>query len=150
MSKEAQADLILKLYDLRREETMRKAREWYFRDFNPESFADFRAALFGEHTGHLRMVMSYWDMAAALVNHGAIDLALFTDTNGEHLSVFSKVEPFVGEMRAAFGAQFMASLEKLVDATPDGRKRVAELRERMKRIRADLASQQGKAAQQGR
>src|SRR5437763_13249590 len=49
MSKEAQAELILKLYDLRREETMRKARDWYFREFNPESFSDIKAALFGEH-----------------------------------------------------------------------------------------------------
>jgi len=44
--------------------------------------------MFSEHSGHLRMVMTYWDMAAALVNHGAIELELFDDTNGEHLSVF--------------------------------------------------------------
>ncbi len=146
MSKHAEADLLLKLYDLRREETMRKARDWYFRDFSPESLADVNAALFGEHSGHLRMVMSYWDMAAAMVNHGAISVDFFTDTNGEHISVFSKLEKLIPEVRSAYGPQFMASLEKLIDATPDGRARCAQMRERMKAIRAQLAGQQTQAA----
>ena len=95
-SKQAEAGLILKLYDLRREETMRKARDWFFREFNPESADDIDKVMFGEHSGHFRIVMTYWDMAAALVNHGAIDLALFNDTNGEQFSVFAKLEPFLG------------------------------------------------------
>jgi len=146
MSKHEEADLILKLYDLRRESTMRIARDYYFRDFNPESMADISKALMGEHSGHLRMVVSYWDMAASLVNHGAIDLTLFNETNGEHFGVFMKLEPFLGEIRAAFGPQFVANLEKLVDATPDGRKRVAEIRERMKRMAATSQSQTQTAA----
>ena len=139
MSKQEEAGLILNLYNLRREETMRKARDWFFRDFNPQSFADFNAAMFGEHSAHLRMVVSYWDMAAALVNNGAISLELFSDSNGEHIGVFSKVEPLLGEIRAAYGPQFATSFEKLIDATPDGRKRVAETRERMKAIQAQMA-----------
>jgi hypothetical protein len=83
-----EARLILKLYDLRRERTMREARDWYFREFNPQSFADFQAALFSEHDGYLRMVITYWDMAAALVNNGAINLDLFCDSNTEHVGVF--------------------------------------------------------------
>lgn len=126
---------------------MRKARDWYFRDFNPQSIADFNTALFGDHSGHLRMVVSYWDMAAALVNCGAISLELFNDTNGEHIGVFSKIEPLLGEIRAAYGPQFARNLEKLIDATPDGRKQAATARERMKAIRAELASKQ-KAAHQ--
>jgi hypothetical protein len=142
MSKHAEGDLILKLYDLRREETMRKARDWFFRDFHPESVADFNAALFGEHSGHMRMVMSYWDMAAALVNHGAISMELFNDTNGEHIGVFAKIEPLLTEIRASFGPQFFGSLEKLVDATPNGREKVAQMRERIKAIRSQIASSQ--------
>jgi hypothetical protein len=148
MSKQEEAGLILKLYDLRREETMRKARDWYFREFNPQSFADFNSAMFGEHSGHLRMVVTYWDMAAALVNNGAIGMEIFNDSNGEQLGVFSKIEPLLGEIRAAYGPQFAVSLEKLIDATPDGRKRSAESRERMKAIRSQLASQ-SKTARQG-
>jgi hypothetical protein len=139
MSIQDEAGLILKLYDLRREETMRKAREWYFRDFNPESLGDFMSAMMGEHSGHLRMVVSYWDMAAVLVNRGAISLDLFSDANGEHIGVFAKVEPVLGEVRAAFGPGFASNLEKLIDATPDGRKRSAGAREQMKAIRAQMA-----------
>jgi len=150
MSKQEEAALILRLYELRRELVMREARNWYWREFNPESFADFTATLFGEHTGHLRMVISYWDMAAALVNTGAISLELFNESNGEHIGVFSKIEPFIGDMRAKFGAQFAANFEKLIDATPDGRKRVAQSREMMKAIRAQMAQtaprQQAKTA----
>jgi hypothetical protein len=149
MSKHEEADLILKLYELRREETMRKARDWYFREFNPESPADVDQVMFSEHSGHLRMVLTYWDMAAALVNHGAISIELFNDTNGEHLSVFSKLEPLLDKMRAAYGPQLLANLEKLIDATPDGRQRVAGIRERMKGIRAQLAAKQARAAEQG-
>jgi hypothetical protein len=148
MSKHEEAELILKLYDLRREPTMRTARDWYFREFNPESMADVNNALFSEHSGHLRMVMTYWDMAAALVNHGAISMELFNDTNGEHISVFSKLEPVLGEMRAVFGPQMLANLEKLIDATPGGRERLATFRERMKAIRAEIAARQSAAGGQ--
>lgn len=146
MSKQEEAGLILKLYELRREETIRKARDWYFRDFNPQSVADFTAAMMGDQSAYLRMVISYWDMAAGLVNNGAISLQLFNETNGEHLGTFAKIEPLLGEIRAAIGPQFAANLEKLVDATPDGRKRIAEIRERMKDIRAQIAARQAKAA----
>ena len=147
--KQEEAGLVLKLYELRREDTMRKARDWYFREFHPESIADFTEAMFGEHSGHLRMVVSYWDMAAALVNDGAIRLDLFTSTNGEHVGVFSKIEPLLGEIRSAHAPQFAVNLEKLIDATPDGRTRAAKARERMKAIRDQMAAKQAKTAQQG-
>jgi len=120
---------------------MRTARDWYFRDFNPESFEDITKALFSEHSGHLRMVWSYWDMAAALVNHGAISLDLFNDTNGEYIVVFTKMEPFVAELRASAGPNYLVNLERLIDAMPDGRQRVAAMRERIKGMRARLAAQ---------
>jgi len=148
MSKQEEAALILKLYELRREETMRKARDWYFRDFNPQSLADFQAALFGAQSGYLRMVITYWDMAAALVHNGAIPLELFTDSNAEFIGVFAKVEPLLSEIRGVIGARFALSLEKLIDAIPDGRQRVATTREQMKAIRAQLAQQQAKSAAQ--
>ncbi|MFL6414112.1 MAG: hypothetical protein ACJ74Y_00360 [Bryobacteraceae bacterium] len=142
MSKHAEAELILRLYELRRDETMRKARDWFFLEFNPDSVADFNRSMFSEHSGHLRMVMSYWDMAAALVNHGAISPELFNDTNGEHLSVFAKLEPILPEIRASIGSQFLGSLEKLVDATPNGRERLLAIRQRTKSIRSQLANRQ--------
>jgi hypothetical protein len=145
MSKHDEADLILKLYELRREETMRKARDWYFREFNPQSLSEFTEAMMSEHSGHLRMVVTYWDMAAALVNSGAISLDLFASTNGEHLGVFAKIEPLLGEIRSVFTPQFAANLEKLIDALPDGRKQIAATRERMKAIREQYVARQAKA-----
>ena len=146
MSKQDEAGLILKLYELRRDETMRKARNWYFREFFPQSLADFNNALYGEQSNYLRMVITYWDMAAALVNNGAISIEMFNDSNGEHIGVFAKIEPLLGEIRAAYGPNYAVSFEKLIDATPDGRKRVAASRELMKSIRARLAQQQAKSA----
>lgn len=125
---------------------MRTARDWYFLEFNPESVDDFNKALFSEHSGHVRMVATYWDMAAALVNHGAISMELFNETNGEHISVFSKVEPFLEELRASMSPQFLVNLEKLVDATPNGRQRTAAARERVKAIRAQVQVRRDKAA----
>jgi len=145
MSIQDEAALILKLYELRREETLRIARDWCFREFNPESMADFTAAVMDEHSGHLRMVVTYWDMAAALVNRGAISIELFNEANGgEHIAVFSKIESLLGEIRAVYAPNFAANLEKLIDATPNGRERVAGARERIKGLRAALAA---KAAQ---
>ena len=145
MSKQEEAGLILKLYELRREETMRKARDWFFRDFNPQSIGEFHGAMFSANSGYLRMVVTYWDMAAALVNDGAIPRELFNNTNSEHFFVFSKIELLLGEIRASAGPQFGVQLEKLIDATPDGRKRVAATRERIKAVRATLAQQQAQA-----
>jgi len=139
MSKHEEADLILKLYDLRREATLRKAREWYFMHFNPESMADVQTALFSEQSGYLRMVWTYWDMAAALVNHGAISMDLFSDTNNEHIGVFSKMELLLNEARAAIGPKLLMNLEKLIDAMPDGRQFSQAMRERMKQVRATIA-----------
>jgi hypothetical protein len=144
MSIQEEAGLILQLYELRREETMRKARDWYFREFNPESIGDFMTAMTGEHTGHLRMVVSYWDMAAALVNRGAIGLELFNDANGEQIGVFAKIEPILKDIRSTMAPQFASNLEKLIDATPDGRKRVASTREMMTAMRARLAASAAK------
>jgi len=87
-------------------------------------------------------------MAAALVNNGAISLEMFDDSNGEHIGVFAKIEPLLGEIRAMYSPKFAANFEKLIDATPDGRKRVGAAREQMKAIRARLAAQNAMAAQQ--
>jgi hypothetical protein len=140
-----EAALILKLYDLRREATMRTARDWYAREFHPESMADIETALMGSHSGHLRMVATYWDMAAALVNNGAIGQTLFNEANGEHFLVFGKLEPFLKDIRGAIGPYFGVNLEKLIDATPGGRERAAAARERMKALRARMLATQTKA-----
>jgi len=134
MSKHDDAELILKLYDLRREPVMREARNWIF-SFNPTSIQDVFDALLGEHGGHYRMVISYWDMAAALVNNGAIDETLFNETNGEHIFVYSKIEPVIEDIRAAFGSpDFLRNLETLVKRIPNIDEKLIAMRSRMKKF----------------
>ena len=134
MSKYKDADLILKLYDLRREKTMREARNWFF-TFSPEGPQDFMDVLTGDKSGYYRMVTSYWDMACSLVNNGAIDMDMFSDANGEHLFVYAKLEPFLPALREAMGApQMLAHLEKTVKATPDYEARLAAIRDRMAKL----------------
>ncbi len=146
MSKHEDADLILKLYDLRREATMREARNWLF-TFNPTSVQDIIDVLLGEHSGHYRMVISYWDMAAALVNNGAIDEKLFNETNGEHLFVYSKIGHLIPETRALFGnPEFLLNLETLVKRIPDHEAKITAMRERMKKF-AEMSAERAAKAQ---
>jgi len=145
MSKQADADLILKLYDLRREATMREARNWFF-TFNPTTVNEYMEAMFGDHSGHLRMVISYWDMAASLVNNGAIDEQMFNDANGEHLFVFAKIEPILEEMRKVMNApDVLGHFEKLIRRIPDNKEKLADIRERIKTIQATMTERMAKA-----
>ena len=147
MSKVESADLILKLYDLRREETMRKARNWMF-SFNPESVEDVEKTMMSpEVGGYLRMVLSYWDMAAAFVNHGAIDADLFNETAGEHIGVFAKMEPFIEELRTKWGQpDAFRHLEKVIYDKPGGKEQLVKTREWMKAIREQMAQAQASEA----
>jgi hypothetical protein len=147
MSKKAHrdADLILKLYELRREQTMREARNWFF-FFNPQSPEDFMDVLMSDKSGFYRMVVSYWEMAASFVNHGAIDPEMFNDANGEHFFVFAKVEPFLPMLRETSGnPDFLAHLEKLVKDTPNYEARMTAIRERIQKL---VAVYQERAAAQ--
>ena len=143
-TKQESANLILKLYELRREEKMRKARDWFMR-FSPESGQDVMNAVMNEETSaYFRMVTSYWEMAASLVNNGAIDEKLFNDAGAEHVFVFAKLQPILGEMRQAFDSpQAFANLERLVMNMPDAAERLDKMRERFKlmaRMRGETAS----------
>jgi len=133
MSKQAEADLILKLYDLRREQTMRDARNWFF-SFNPKSIQDFQDVLTSDKSGYYRMVVSYWDMAASLVNNGAIDAQMFNDANGEHVFVYAKVEPFLAELRAQGNPTFLIHLEKLMKQMPNLEERLQFVRNRIQKV----------------
>jgi hypothetical protein len=131
------ATLIIRLYELRREPTMREARNWFARSFNPTSIDEVMQAVSGPNSGYFRMVTSYWDMACAFVLHGAIDEAMFSDANGEQHVVFAKIEPFLAEYRQRMGNPgYLASLEKQVMKTPGANERLQTLRERFRAMAA--------------
>lgn len=123
--------LILKLYELRREEGMRRARKWYFTEFNPQSAAEYVKVLGSGHDGsvNLRMITSYWDMAASFVNNGGIDEKMFLDANGEHIGIFCRVEPFIEEVRQMIGfPDYLKQLETLIRRMPNANERLERMR----------------------
>jgi hypothetical protein len=115
------AQLNLQLFDLRREPVLREARSWFLADFNPESLAELVALLNGERNAAFRMVLGYWDLAASLVTTGAIDAEAFRAAHGEIFGTFSKIQPFLAEMRTVSGEpDFCKHVEAVVLGAPDG------------------------------
>jgi hypothetical protein len=149
MGKQADADLILKLYDLRREPVMREARNWFF-SFNPTTAAEYMEAMMSPQSGYVRMVISYWDMAASLVNNGAIDEQMFNDANGEHLFVFAKIEPILAELRQQWNQpEMLKNYETLVRRIPNNEQILAGIRERIKMIQGMMAERAERAQAAG-
>ena len=129
-TKAESAELVLKLYDLRREKKMRKARDWFVRWF-PTSAEDYMTTVMDPEVGaYLRMVTSYWEMAAALVNQGCIDPEVFDATNGEHYIVFAKVQPILAELRTLNDRPTLFSaLETQINSLPTGPERLRKTQE---------------------
>ena len=146
MSKAESADLIMKLYDLRREKKMRKARNWIFA-FNPKSADEVMQTMMDPEVGpYLRMVTSYWDMAATFVNQGAIDADMFNATAGEHVMVYAKMEPFIAELREKYEMpEAFSNLEKCILAMPGGAERVKKTQEWLKSM-AEMGNQKADEA----
>jgi hypothetical protein len=122
---------ILKLYELRREEGIRRARRWYFTEFTPKGAEDIGTIFGSGHDGsaNYRMITSYWEMAASFVNNGGIDEKMFLDANGEHVAVFSKVEPFIEDVRKLIGLpDYLRQLQILVEKTPNSKARLERMR----------------------
>jgi hypothetical protein len=124
------ASLNLQLFDLRREPVLREARDWFLREFNPESLVELVALVSGERNASFRMVLGYWDMAASLVTTGAIEADAFRAAHGEIFATFSKIHPFLAELRSASGeSEFCKHLEAVVLAAPDAETVLARRRE---------------------
>ncbi len=145
----ADAELILKLYELRRDPELRKARNWSLNDLWPESVDDLLgiARAFGsEPNRYFRMVFSYWDMACALVVHGALSADLFFDCSGEMYPLFAKVQPFIPGFRQAVDApDAFVNMEKLILGSKQTRDRLARVEKalvRWKQLRAQAAKSQ--------
>jgi hypothetical protein len=132
------AHLVLKLYELRREEKLRAAREWFVARFFPRS-AEEIAILYGvagiENT-YFRMVTSYWDMAASFVVRGVLNGDLLIDSGGEMLLVFAKLESFLPEIRGkAVSPTFLSNLERFVESSAYARERLAGAQQTVARLR---------------
>jgi hypothetical protein len=124
------AQLILKLYDLRREAEMRKARHWFTVEFWPRSADDFLKvanAFPSQENAWMRQVGGYWDMAASLVLHGALNEELFLQpgVSGEMFFIFAKIHPFLKEIREKMNnPDAFANIEKIATGSKTARKRL--------------------------
>jgi hypothetical protein len=136
------AQLNLQLYDLRREEVLRQARTWFLSEFNPETFEEFIETVRGERNAWFRMVIGYWDMAASLVINDAIDGDAFRDAHGEIFATFSKIQPFLAELRSTTKEPGICKhMEAVVMAAPQAE---AILKRRREAIRAAAKAQANK------
>jgi hypothetical protein len=136
------ANLILKLYELRREPVMREARNTFMM-FDPRTVEDYMAGMMGPQSAHIRMVASYWEMAASLVVNGAIDAKMFEDSAGEHVLVFGKIEGLLPQLRQMMGSPTMfGNLEQVCLASPG----LEKVRATTERIRGMMAQRSTAAA----
>jgi hypothetical protein len=143
------AELILKLYDIRREPEMRRARNFWL-GFWPESVDDFMKigmALGTQENAWMRQVGGYWELAASLVLHGTLNKEMFLEQSfsGEMFVLYAKVQPFLKELREKMQSPAVfANVEKVIMSSADGMERVKNTQQRMAMIRK--AAQSAKAS----
>src|SRR5208282_218725 len=124
----ADADLILKLYQLRTEATMREARAWMTGQFFPQTVEEFFAVSNGfamKENAWYRQVLSYWEMAAAFVLHGALNAELFVDCNAEPFFLYAKFLPLLPEIRKKMPG-FLFKVGQVVEQSPAAQARVEQ------------------------
>ena len=139
------AQLNLQLFDLRREAVLREARSWFLLEFNPETFEELVAIISGPRNSAFRMVIGYWDMAASMVTTGAIDAHAFRAAHGEIFGTFSKIHPFLSDLRTASGeGDICQHMEKVVLGVPDVEDLLSR---RRKALRAAAKARMGKENQ---
>lgn len=137
----ADAELILKLYDLRREPEMRKARNWWLTTFWPTSADEMlkiASALGTQENNWMRQVGGYWEMAASFATRGILNSEMFLDPSfsGEMYMYFGKVRPYLKEFREKLGnPRVFGNVEKMINGSPEA---TAYLKSTEERIAARL------------
>ncbi len=136
------AQIVMKLYDLRRESEMRNARKW-FAGWWPNSADEILKVIQGggtQENAWFRQVSGYWDMAASFVLRGVLNEELFWDSGGELWFTFSKLQPFLKEVRERTGNKMLYTrIEKIATRTKDGRDRLQMFSKRAEAMRAKAA-----------
>ena len=146
----ADAQLLLQLYDLRREPEMRKARNWWGGEFFPQNADDYLKVLWAmnsQENAWLRQVPSYWGMAAAFVLQGVLNEELFLQPafSGEMFLIFAKIYPFLKELREKINdPHAFSAIEKVVTHTKPGRDRLQMMVKRVETMRQRRAELQKK------
>jgi hypothetical protein len=127
------AELILRLYDLRRETTMRESRRFLAAEFWPQSAEELVAIAKAEHPGNtaFRQVVGYWEMAYGMARHGIVNPDYLAENAGEGLFLFAKVQPWIAELRAAGSPRTLRNTEWISAHCDEGREMFAYFRQRV-------------------
>ena len=139
-----QAELILHLYELRRESVMREARSYVGGEFMPASADEFIQIVSagGKLTGFVLQVYGYWDMLSAFVLSGALDASLVYNTCQEMYFQYAKIQPYLAEVRKKMGLpEFFISIERVVEGSKAGRERLSAMQQNLAAIAAVRAAQ---------
>jgi hypothetical protein len=134
----ADAEIILKLYELRTEAVMRQARAWIGGEFWPRTPEEFFAVADNPahpHNASFRQVTTYWEMAAAMVLHGAVSAELFVDCNGEGFFLLAKFAPLLEAIREKIPG-FMIKTSELVNRFSAAAQRFETIQKRVEAMRA--------------
>jgi hypothetical protein len=139
------ATLILRLYELRREEKLRAARDWFAGKFFPQTAQDV-TALTGSENVYYRMVTTYWEMAASFVARGVLNVDLFLDSGGEMIFVWAKLAELVPQLRQNLGSEnLLKHVESVIASSPQAKERVGVTRQRIAKIREQALAAASKA-----
>jgi len=146
----ADAELILKLYDTRREAEIRKARHWWTATFWPESADDVlkvMRSVGSQENAWLRQVLGYWSMASSFVSHGILNEDLFFEPSfsGEMFFIYAKLEPHLNELREKLqNPMLLANVEKLIRSAK-GQERYKVISNNVQNMRKARAESMAKA-----
>lgn len=141
MATPTDAELILKLYELRTEPTMREARKFVatFNPSGPDEIVAMQKDFGGQNNSYWRQVLSYWEMAASLVLRGALDPDLFLDCNGEPFFLYAKYTPYHEVYAQVTGVPFMRHTAKLIETYPAMQDRYTMMLARMNAMKKQAA-----------
>lgn len=133
MSKQQDVLAVIELYKMRGEAKMREARKWFMTEFTPKSAMEIVQLLLSgeEASANFRMITSHWNMACSFVNNGGIDEKIFLESNTEHIVVYTKLQPFLKEIREIINEPtYCLHLETLVLKVPNV-EQIIEKRQRL-------------------
>ena len=113
----ADAELLLRLYEIRREPELRHARKWFLTEFKPGEWSEIKARYLS-HTDEdrwFRMTVSYWEMVGTLIGHGVLHPELYFDHTGEHVVTWERCKSWIAGARADIRPTYLARFEAMVN-----------------------------------
>ena len=122
----ADAELLIRLYELRRDPELRRARQWFLTDFSAQSWTEIklRYLTHSDEDRHFRMTTSYWEMVGSLVNRDVLHAEVFFDHTGEDIVTWERCKPWISEARADIRPTYLYQFERMVEAHQAYRKAI--------------------------